>query len=133
MKQSIKVNLLVFLIIAVIAFALSSAFASVVIIDNSDAKKITAIANDSFEPHQIKDVPVIIPKVENKTTNNTTTFNNITSEIIEVADDTWNLNVEFTSLIACKKVIETMAHLTYEQSHARLHIVEIDVELHLIS
>lgn len=90
MKQSIKGNLLVFLIIAVIAFALSSAFASVVIIDNSDAKKITAIANDSFEPHQIKDVPVIIPKVENKTTNNTTTFNNITSEIIEVADNTWN-------------------------------------------
>ena len=92
MKQSIKVNLLVFLIIAVIAFVLSSAFASVVVIDNSNAKKITAIENDSFEPHQIKDVPVIIPKVENKTqTNNTTsTFDNITSEIIEVADDTWN-------------------------------------------
>ena len=91
MKQSIKVNLLIFLIIAVIAFVLSTAFASVVVIDNSDAKKITAIENDSFEPHQIKEVPVIIPKVENKTqTNNTTTIENITSGIIEVADDTWN-------------------------------------------
>ncbi|MBQ9026257.1 MAG: hypothetical protein IJ104_07790 [Methanobrevibacter sp.] len=89
MKQSIKVNLLIFLIIAVIAFVLSSAFASVVVIDNSDAKKITAIENDSFEPHQIEEVPVIIPKVEN-TTDNTTDFNNFTSDIIEVADDTWN-------------------------------------------
>ncbi|MBR0271862.1 MAG: hypothetical protein IJQ68_07750 [Methanobrevibacter sp.] len=88
MKQSIKVNLLIFLIIAVIAFVLSTAFASVVVIDNSDAKKITAIENDSFEPHQIEEVPVIIPKVENTTDN--TTFDNITSDIIEVADDTWN-------------------------------------------
>ena len=88
MKQSIKVNLIIFLIIAVIAFVLSSAFASVAIIDNSNAKKLTAIENDSFEPHQIQDVEVIVPKVENKTNN--TIITNITDEIIEVADDTWN-------------------------------------------
>ena len=89
MKQSIKVNLIIFLIIAVIAFVLSSAFASVAVIDNSNAKKLAAIENDSFEPHQIHDVEVIVPKVENKTSN-TTIISNITNEIKDMANDTLN-------------------------------------------
>ena len=55
------------------------------------------------------------------------------AKVLVIADDTWNLNIKFTCLITCKEVVEAMAHLTYEQSHARLHIVEVNVELHLIS
>jgi type IV secretory pathway TrbL component len=91
MKQSTKVYLIIFLIIAVIAFVLSSAFASVALIDNSNSTKLTAIENDSFEPHEIENVEVIVPKVQNITvSNNTTTFDNWTETVIEVADDTWN-------------------------------------------
>lgn len=91
MKQSTEVYLLIFLIIAVLSFILSTAFASVVVIDNTNSKKLTAIEDDSFEPHDIKNVQVIIPKVENKTTNKTNnTIQNMTDNIIEVADDTWN-------------------------------------------
>lgn len=92
MKQSTEVYLLIFLIIAVLAFILSTSFASVVVIDNTNSTKLTAIEDDSFEPHDIKNVQVIVPKVQNKTIINTTndTFQNITGNIIEVADDTWN-------------------------------------------
>lgn len=91
MNQSTKVYLIIFLIVAVIAFVLSSAFASVAMIDSSNSTKLTAIENDSFEPHEIENVEVIIPKVENTTLdNNTTTFDNWTETVIEVADDTWN-------------------------------------------
>ncbi len=89
MKQSTKVYLLIFLIIAVMAFVLSSVFASVAVIDNTNTKKLTAIEDDGFEPHDIKNVEVIVPKVQN-TTQNTTTLKNITDDIIEVADNTWN-------------------------------------------
>ncbi|MBR0370927.1 MAG: hypothetical protein IJH63_09480 [Methanobrevibacter sp.] len=89
MKQSTKVYLLIFIIIAVMAFVLSSVFANVVVIDNTNTKKLTAIEDDGFEPHDIKNVEVIVPKVQN-TTQNTTTLKNITDDIIEVADNTWN-------------------------------------------
>ncbi|MBR0059192.1 MAG: hypothetical protein IJP99_07665 [Methanobrevibacter sp.] len=89
MKQSTKVYLLIFLIIAVMAFVLSSVFASVAVIDNTNTKKLTAIEDNGFEPHDIKNVEVIVPKVQN-TTQNTTTLKNITDDIIEVADNTWN-------------------------------------------
>lgn len=92
MKETTKVYLITFLILAVMAFVLSSAFASMFVIDNSNSKKLTAIEDDSFEPHDIKDVQVIVPKTQNTTrhTNNTTTIGNLTNNIIEVADDTWN-------------------------------------------
>ena len=82
MKETTKVYLIAFLILAVLAFVLSSTIASIFVIDNSNAKKLTAIQDDS----------VIIPKTENTTrhTNNTTTFTNLTNNIIEVADDAWN-------------------------------------------
>ena len=92
MKETTKVYLITFLILAVMAFVLSSAFASMFVIDNSNSKKLTAIEDDSFEPHDIKDVQVIVPKTQNTTrnTSNTTTIGNLTNNIIEVADDTWN-------------------------------------------
>jgi hypothetical protein len=61
-----------------------------VIIDNTNSTKLTAIQDDSFEPHDIKNVQVIIPKVENKTYNNTSSFENFTNNVIDVANDTWN-------------------------------------------
>ncbi|MBQ6629055.1 MAG: hypothetical protein IJH65_09590 [Methanobrevibacter sp.] len=82
MKDSIKANLIVFLIIAVIAFTISSAFASLTITEDNDSYKLSSIENDSFEPNYIEEVPTIIPKVENTTdnsTNITTTVDNHTS------------------------------------------------------
>ena len=87
MKDSIKANLIVFLIIAVIAFTISSSFASLTITQDNDSYKLSSIENDSFEPNYIEEVPTIIPKVENKTensTNITTTVDNNTTTT------TWN-------------------------------------------
>ena len=89
MKESIQVYLFVFAIVAVMAFLLSGVFANIIVIDNSNSTKLTAIEDDSFEPHQIENVKVIVPKVQNKTqtNNNTTILNNITNGIIEVVDE----------------------------------------------
>ena len=83
MKDSIKANLIVFLIIATIAFTISSAFASLTITEDNDSYKLSSIENDSFEPNYIEEVPTIIPKVENKTDNST----NVTTT---VDNNTWN-------------------------------------------
>ena len=90
MKQSTKGYLLIFLIVSVMAFVLSSVFASVVIIDNTNSTKLTAIQDDSFEPHNIQNVQVIVPKVENNTNNNTSSIENFTNNVIDVANNTWN-------------------------------------------
>ncbi|WP_407411020.1 hypothetical protein [Methanobrevibacter sp.] len=87
MKDSIKANLIVFLIIATIAFTISSAFASLTITEDNDSYKLSAIENDSFEPNYVEEVPTIIPKVEN-TTNDT----NITNTTIDDWNDTWQDN-----------------------------------------
>ena len=78
MKDSIKANLIVFLIIATIAFTISSAFASLTITEDNDSYKLSSVENDSFEPKYIEEVPTIIPKVENTTnrTNITPDWNN---------------------------------------------------------
>ncbi|WP_058738923.1 hypothetical protein [Methanobrevibacter millerae] len=72
------------------AFVLSSVFASVVTIDNTNSTKLTAIQDDSFEPHNIQNVQVIVPKVENNTNNNTSSIENFTNNVIDVANNTWN-------------------------------------------
>jgi hypothetical protein len=72
MKDSVKANLIVFLIIGLIAFGISSTFASLTINDENDSYKIISIKNDSFEPNYIDKVPTIIPKVETNNTTNTT-------------------------------------------------------------
>jgi hypothetical protein len=48
MKDSVKANLIVFLIIAVIAFSISCAFASLTITKDNDSYKLSSIENDSF-------------------------------------------------------------------------------------
>ena len=72
------------------AFVLSSIYASVVTIDNTNSTKLTAIQDDSFEPHNIQNVQVIVPKVENNTNNNTSSIENFTNNVIDVANNTWN-------------------------------------------
>ncbi len=89
MKDSIKANLIVFLIIATIAFTISSAFASLTITEENDSYKLSSIENDSFEPNYVEEVPTIIPKVENKTHNDT----NITNNTIEDVNNTWIENI----------------------------------------
>ena len=84
MKDSIKDNLIVFLIIAVIAFTISSAFASLTITKDNDSYKLSSIEDDLFEPKHVEEVPTIIPKVENKT-NNT----NITNKTVNSWNNTW--------------------------------------------
>ena len=92
MKDSIKANLIVFLIIATIAFTISSAFASLTITEDNDSYKLNAIENDSFEPNYVDEVPTIIPKVENTTYNDT----NITNTTVEDWNDTWEDNYNET-------------------------------------
>ena len=92
MKDSVKANLIVFLIIAVIAFTISSAFASLTITEDNDSYKLSSIENDSFEPAYIDEVPTIIPKVETNVTDNTT---NTTTNATYDANDTWNETFDF--------------------------------------
>ena len=84
MKGSLKANLIVFLIIAIIAFCISSAFASLTIHEDNDSYKLLSLNNDSFEPEEINYVPTYIPKNDTNTTNNT--VNNITEDIEDTVD-----------------------------------------------
>ena len=84
MKGSLKANLIVFLIIAIIAFCISSAFASLTIHEDNDSYKLLSLNNDSFEPEEINYVPTHIPKNDTNTTNNT--VNNITEDIEDTFD-----------------------------------------------
>ena len=92
MKDSIKANLLVFLIIAVIAFTISSAFASLTITEDNDSYKLTSIENDSFEPNYIDEVPTIIPKVENTTNNETNITTNTTQDLNDALKNNTQIN-----------------------------------------
>ena len=69
MKDSVKAKLIVFLVIALLAFGISSAFANLTIDDSPDSYKLIPIKNDSFEPNYINKVPTIIPKIEINLTN----------------------------------------------------------------
>ncbi|MCQ2970923.1 hypothetical protein SAMN05216439_0976 [Methanobrevibacter gottschalkii] len=73
MKGSVKAKLIVFMVIALLAFGISSAFASLIISDSPDSYKLIPIKNDSFEPNYINKVPTILPKVETNNTTNITT------------------------------------------------------------
>ncbi len=79
MKDSIKANLIIFLIIAIIAFCISTSFANMTIKEDVDSYKLISIDNDSFEPKHIDEVPLIIemePENETNTTNATNMTNN---------------------------------------------------------
>lgn len=92
MRGSVKANLIVFLIIAVIAFCISSAFATLTIHEDNDSYKLVHIENDSFEPEEIEYVPTVVPKNDTNTTNNTSTnvnnsINNTINEWTESIDN----------------------------------------------
>ena len=89
MRGSVKANLIVFFIIAIIAFCISSAFATLTIHEDNDSYKLIHIENDSFEPEEINYVPTYEPKNDTNTTNNTIT--NITNEIEDTITD-WTDN-----------------------------------------
>ena len=90
MKDSVKAKLIVFFIIALIAFGVSSAFASLTISEDNDSYKLIPIKNDSFEPNYINKVPTIIPKVEKNYTNNTTINTTIDDDLEEIDDTDYN-------------------------------------------
>ena len=90
MKDSIKANLIVFLIIAVIAFCISSAFATLTIHEDNESYKLKSLEDDSFEPEEIEYVPTYIPKNDTNTTNKTTTNDtktNVTNYVETIIDN----------------------------------------------
>lgn len=92
MKGSVKANLIIFLIIAVAAFCISSAFASLTIHEDNDSYKLISLDNDSFEPDEINYVPTIKPKNNTNTTNSTienVTYTNNTDEDWNTSYDDW--------------------------------------------
>ncbi|MBR4447081.1 hypothetical protein [Methanobrevibacter sp.] len=94
MKGSVKANLIVFFIIAIIAFCISSAFATLTIHEDNDSYKLIPIENDSFEPQEIYYVPTVIPQNDTNTTNTTdSTFSNITNDIEDTIDN-WTNSID---------------------------------------
>ena len=75
MKDSIKANLIIFFIIAIIAFCISTAFAGLTIKEDSESYKLIPIENNSFEPNLIEKVPTYVKPINN-TTNTTNNTNN---------------------------------------------------------
>ena len=90
MKGSTKANLIVFLIIAVIAFCISSAVASLTIHDDYDSYKLMKLEDDSFEPVDIHYVYTHIPKNDTNTTNSTIDNTTDTTDDVEDTTETWN-------------------------------------------
>ena len=89
MRGSIKANLIVFLIITVIAFCISSAFATLTIHEDNESYKLKSLEDDSFEPEEIEYVPTYIPKNDTNTTNETTndTTTNVTDYVETTVDN----------------------------------------------
>ena len=89
MRGSVKANLIVFLVIAVIAFCISSAFATLTIHEDNDSYKLISLDNDSFEPEEIKYVPTHIPKNDTNTTNSTSNMTEDTTEDVNDIIENW--------------------------------------------
>ena len=90
MRGSIKANLIVFLIIAVIALCISSAFATLTIHEDNESYKLKSLEDDSFEPEEIEYVPTYNPKNDTNTTNKTTTNDtktNVTNYVETIIDN----------------------------------------------
>ena len=103
MKDSIKANLIVFFLIAIVSFAMSSTFASLTVPEEHDSYKLIPIENDSFEPHYIEEVPTYIPPVNNTTTTNTTVTNNTISvdyNITNYTENSTDIYTEYSDQIA---------------------------------
>ena len=91
MRGSVKANLIVFFTIAIIAFCISSAFATLTIQEDNDSYKLIQIENDSFEPEEINYVETYVPKNDTNTTNSTLT--NITNEIEDTINN-WTESID---------------------------------------
>ena len=76
MRDSVKANLIIFFIVAIIAFGISSTFAKMTIPEETDSYKLISIENNSFKPNHIDEVPTIIEKPANTTNITNTTYNN---------------------------------------------------------
>ncbi|WP_405307355.1 hypothetical protein [Methanobrevibacter sp.] len=92
MRGSIKANLIVFLIIAVIAFCISSAFATLTIHEDNDSYKLISLEDDSFEPSEIEYVPTIIPQNDTNTTNMTNNTETNVTDYVETTVDNFTDN-----------------------------------------
>lgn len=87
MKGSVKANLIIFLIIAVIAFCISSAFATLTIHEDNDSYKLIPLNNDSFEPNNIDYVPTYVPKNDTNTTDTNSTNKTLVTDIEDTIDN----------------------------------------------
>lgn len=94
MKGSVKANLIIFFIVAIIAFCISSAFATLTIHEDNDSYKLISLNDDSFEPNNVDYVPTYIPKNDTNTTDTNTTDNNTIIDDIEDTIDNWTDNFE---------------------------------------
>ena len=80
MKDSIKANLIIFFIIAIIAFGISTSFANLTVKEDSNSYKLIPIENNSFEPNHVEEVKYVEPKPVNTTnTTNNTVINSTSS------------------------------------------------------
>ena len=78
MKDSIKANLIIIFIIAIIAFGISSSFAKLTISEDVDSYKLISIENNSFKPNYIDEVPTIIETTNTTNSTNSTYSDNTT-------------------------------------------------------
>ena len=86
--------MIVFLVIAVIAFCISSAFATLTIHEDNDSYKLISLDNDSFEPEEINYVPTHIPKNDTNTTNSTTNTTTNATDDVEDTIENWTNDEE---------------------------------------
>ncbi len=78
MKDSIKANLIIIFIIAIVAFGISSSFAKLTISEDVDSYKLISIENNSFKPNYIDEVPTIIETTNTTNSTNSTYSDNTT-------------------------------------------------------
>ena len=90
MKGQTKAKLIVFFIIATIAFIISSVVASIIIIDNPNNDTLPAIEDDNFTAQKVNYVPTHIQEEEEPEIINNTTIENNTNDtnITEIINDT---------------------------------------------
>ena len=90
MKDSVKANLIIFFIIAIIAFGVSTSFAKLTVKEDTDSYKLIPIENNSFKPNYIDEVPTIIEKANTtNTTNSTFNMTDNNSTLYNETDDNY--------------------------------------------
>ena len=76
MKDSTKANLIIFFIIAIIAFCISTSFASMTVKEDADSYKLIPIEDNGFQPNYVEEVLYVEPTPVNVTNNTTTNTTN---------------------------------------------------------